>query len=276
MNFHVKVTRRVIEQLTRCRVLVRVGIGYDDIDIEAATEHGIPVANVPDYCVDEVSDHALSLLLACARKLFPYHKALHAGQWDYMSGAPIHRLRGQTLGLVALGKIARSLAGKAKALGLRVIAYDPYLHEDIFTAFGVERRDDLEALLSESDFVSLHTPLTPETQRMFGEACFQAMKPTAFLINTSRGPVIQEPALIQALQSGRIAGAAIDVFQTESLEPDHPLLGFENVIVTPHVAWYSEESLVAVQQGAIDDVLRVLQGKRPRHLVNPGVYAYKQ
>ncbi|MCC6444882.1 MAG: C-terminal binding protein [Armatimonadetes bacterium] len=275
MNFHVRASRSVIERLPRCRVIVRVGIGYDAVDVEAATERGVFVCNVPDYCVDEVADHALALMLACARKLFIYDRALRDRQWDYPSGTPVRRLRGQTLGLAAFGKVARSLSVKAKAMGMRVLAFDPYLHNDVLSAFGVERRTGLLEMLAESDFVSAHTPLTAETAGLFGERAFGAMKPGAFFINTSRGPVVNEPALVSALREGRIAGAGLDVYKTEPLLPDHPLLSFPNVILTPHIAWYSEESLAAVQEEAIASAIQALQGQRPSHLVNPMVYAHR-
>jgi len=262
------VTRRVIEAAPRCRVIARYGIGLDNIDLDAAAERGIVVTNVPDYCVDEVSDHALALLLACARRIVELHERVRSGRWDARDAVPIHRLRGRVLGLVGLGKIPRALAGKAQALGLEVIAADPYVDAEAMKALGV-RKVELAQLLAESDFVSVHAPLLPETRGLIGADALRRMKPTAYLINTARGPIVDEGALARALQEGWIAGAALDVLASEPPGPGHPLRGVDRVLLTPHVAFYSEESLQELQRKAAEEVARVLTGQPPRYAVGP-------
>ncbi|MDQ7842227.1 MAG: C-terminal binding protein [Armatimonadota bacterium] len=261
------VTRRVIEAARRCRVIARYGIGLDNVDLAAAAERGIVVTNVPDYCVDEVSDHALALLLACARRIVDLHDRVRSGRWDARDAVPIHRLRGQVLGLVGLGKIPRALAAKAQALGLEVIAADPYVDAETMKRLGV-RKVELAELLAESDFVSVHAPLLPETRGLIGEDALRRMKPTAYLINTARGPIVDEQALARALREGWIAGAALDVLATEPPGPDHPLRGLDRVVLTPHVAFYSEESLQELQRKAAEEVARVLTGQPPRYAVS--------
>ncbi|MDR7426193.1 MAG: C-terminal binding protein [Armatimonadota bacterium] len=261
------VTRRVIERAQRCRVIARYGIGVDNVDVDAATERGIVVTNVPDYCIEEVSDHALALLLACARKVAFLDRGVRAGRWEARDAVPIRRLRGQVLGLVGFGKIPRLLAAKARALGLTVLAYDPYLDAATCEAYGA-RQVELGELLARADFVSVHAPLTPQTRGLIGEAELRRMKPTAYLINTARGPIVHEAALLQALQEGWIAGAALDVLESEPPPAGHPLLQAPQVVLTPHVAFYSEESLQELQRKAAEEVARVLTGQPPRYPVN--------
>lgn len=261
------VTRRVIERAKRCRVIARYGIGVDNVDVTAATERGIVVTNVPDYCIEEVSDHALALLLACARKVALLDRGVRAGRWEARDAVPIRRLRGQVLGLVGFGKIPRLLAAKARALGLTVLAYDPYVDAGACEEHGA-RKVELGALLAQADFVSVHAPLTPQTRGLIGEAELRRMKPTAYLINTARGPIVHEAALLRALEEGWIAGAALDVLEHEPPPADHPLLQAPRVILTPHVAFYSEESLQELQRKAAEEVARVLTGQPPRYPVN--------
>jgi D-3-phosphoglycerate dehydrogenase len=218
----------------------------DNVDIEAATEKGIVVTRVPDYCIDEVSDHALGLLFALARKIPLANSRVHAGQWSVDLVSPLHRLRGQTLGLVGFGQIPRVLAPKAQALGLSVIAYDPYVSEEAMAAMGV-RQVDLEQLLEDADHISVHAPLTKETRHMFSRAAFQKMKPEAVLINTARGPLVDEEALVDALEAGELAGAALDVLEHEPPPAGSRLLGRQDLILTPHTGFYSEESLIDLQ-----------------------------
>jgi len=253
--------------MTRCRIIARYGIGVDNVDLGAATAKGIVVTNVPDYCVDEVSDHALALLLACARRIPGLAGRVRSGRWDARDAAPMHRLRGQTLGLVGFGKIPRRLADKARALGLEVIAFDPYVAGDEMEARGVQKTS-LPGLLARCDFVSVHAPLAPETQGMIAEAELRAMKRSAYLINTARGPLVLESALLRALEEEWIAGAALDVLQHEPPAADHPLQRFANVILTPHVAFYSEESVQELQRKAAEEVVRALSGRPPRSPVN--------
>ncbi len=261
------VTKRVIDRAPRCRVIARYGIGVDNVDLEAATEKGIVVTNVPDYCVDEVSDHALALLLACARRIAFLDRRVRTGRWNAKDAAPAYRLRGQVLGLVGFGKIPKLLASKAAVLGLQCIGFDPFIDAATFAKLGV-RKVDFETLLREADFVSIHTPLTSETRGLFGETALRAMKPTAYLINTARGPLVNENALARALTEGWIAGAALDVLETEPPTQGHPLLGLDNLILTPHVAFYSEASLQELQRKAAEEVASVLSGQSPRYPVN--------
>ena len=258
---YAKLTRDLLMQLTRCKAIGRFGLGVDNIDLAAAAEKGIQVNYVPDYCIHEVSDHAVTLLLALARKIPFSNKVVQSGRWEMPAVVPIHRLAGRVLGLVGFGNIPRMLAPKAKAFGLRVIAYDPYASADVFKAAGVGSVS-FENLLTLSDFVSIHAPLTNETRGLFGEAVFGKMKKGAFLINTARGPLVDEPALIAALDSGHLAGAALDVVAVEPMPKNSPLLGRDNVILTPHTAFYSVEALDELQSKCASDVARVLSGEK--------------
>ena len=264
---YASVTREVIQGLTRCKALGRYGIGVDNIDVQAATERGIAVVNVPSYCEDEVSDHALAMLLSWARKIPHYTQEIREGVWDWKTGRPIRRLRGQVLGLLGFGKIARLLARKAQALGLRVIAHDPYLPSEVFAEEGVERVD-FQQLLSQSDFLSVHVPLTPKTRHLIDAEALAKMKPTACLINTSRGPVVDEEALAKALEDGQIAGACLDVMEQEPPGEDNPLLRLPQVLLSPHVGWYSEESQAELRRKIAEDIGRALNGLLPHGLVN--------
>jgi D-3-phosphoglycerate dehydrogenase len=261
------VTGRVIAQAERCQVIARYGIGVDNVDVAAATARGIVVTNVPDYCVQEVSDHALALLLACARRVVWLDRAVREGRWETRDAVPIRRLSRQVLGLVGFGKIPRELARKAQALGLQVIAFDPYVNPAMMRELGVEPVA-LQSLAERSDYVSVHAPLTPQTEGLIDETALRQMKPTAYLINTARGRIVDEDALVQALEQGWIAGAALDVLCTEPPQRDHPLQRLDNVILTPHVAFYSEESLQDLQRKAAEEVVRVLTGQPPCYAVN--------
>lgn len=261
------VTRRVIERAERCRIIARYGIGVNNVDVGAASARGIIVTNVPDYCLEEVSDHALAMLLDCARRITFLDRRVRAGRWQAKDAVPTFRLRGQTLGLIGFGRIPRLLAQKAGAFGLRMLAFDPYVDAATIERHGAAPTS-LEDLLARSDYVSVHAPLTNETTGLIGEAALGQMKRTAYLINTSRGPVVDETALARALREGWIAGAALDVLITEPPAPDHPFLAFENVILTPHTAFYSEESLRELQTKAAEEVASVLAGRQPRYRVN--------
>jgi D-3-phosphoglycerate dehydrogenase len=228
------------------------------------------VTNVPDFCLEEVSDHALALLLACARRIVLFARATQSGVWNLAAGQPIPRLRGQTLGLIGYGGIARALAPKAQALGLRVLAYTPRLASGPLDAT-TTGMNDLYELLAASDFVSIHVPLTDETRGMLDARALRQMKPTAYLINTSRGAVIDEAALAQALADGQIAGAALDVLAHEPPGPDHPLLRSPNAILTPHAAFYSEAAIADLQRRAAEQAATVLRGELPPNIVNPAV-----
>lgn len=264
-----RVTPAVLDAAPRCRIVSRYGVGIDNIAVDRATELGILVTNVPDYCVEEVSDHALALLLACARSIPVYDRGTQAGRWDLPSGKPLYRMRGRTLGIIGCGRIGLALAAKAQGIGLRVLGYGPRIEEG--ERDGVTFTRNLTWLLSEADYVSLHTPLTIETQGMVNAAFLRQMKPEAFLINTSRGAVIDETALAEALRAGVIRGAALDVLSVEPPPPDHPLPGLPNCLITPHCAFTSVESLAELQQRAARHVAHALKGELPPHIVNPAV-----
>jgi D-3-phosphoglycerate dehydrogenase len=263
------ISAEVMARMAKCRIIARYGIGVDTIDLEAATRAGIIVTNNPTYCIEEVAEHTLALLLACARKVPFYERLVRAGRWEVPPGKPLFRLAGRTLGLVGFGNIARAVAVRAAAFGLRVLYYDPFVPEGQVP--GPAEKVELAALLAESDFVSVHPPLTAETRGMLGDAAFARMKPTAFVINCARGPIVDTAALVRALDAGRIAGCALDTTDPEPLPDPHPLRGRDNVIVTPHVAWYSEQAMVGLQAGAPGEVRRVLTGEWPANVVNPGV-----
>jgi D-3-phosphoglycerate dehydrogenase / 2-oxoglutarate reductase len=259
---YAKLPEDLLRQLTRCKVIGRFGLGVDNIDLPAAREMGITVTYVPDYCIEEVSDHAMALLLALARKIPFSNKLVQSGRWEMPAVVPIRRLRGQTLGLVGFGNIPRKVAPKAQAFGLRVIAYDPYVPPDAFKAAGVESVG-FDALLAAADFVSIHAPLTPETRGLFDAATFAKLKKGARLINTARGLLVDEPALTAALDNGQVGAAALDVLAFEPPPKDHPLFGRDNVILCPHTAWYSIEALEELQTKCASDVARVLLGEAP-------------
>ncbi len=264
---YAKLTTEIIEQMTQCRIISRFGIGVDNVEIATATRKGIVVTKVPDYCIDEVSDHAMALLLAIVRKISFANARVQAGEWQMPSVVPIHRLRGTVLGLVGFGRIPQLLAPKAQAFGLRVIASDPYVPEEVMSRAGVKRVEFAE-LVKTADYISIHAPLMPETNHLFNAAVFNQMKPTAYLVNTARGSVVDEVALAAALDKGQLAGAALDVVEKEP-PSGSPLLGRDNVILTPHTGFYSEESLAELQTKAAEEVVRVLSGEAPRNPVNP-------
>jgi D-3-phosphoglycerate dehydrogenase len=266
---YARITAEMIRQLERCRIISRFGIGVDNVDIEAATRAGIVVTKVPDYCIDEVSDHTMALLLAAVRKIPLSNSQVHTGTWKMPAVVPIHRLRGSVLGLVGFGRIPQLVAPKANAFGLRVIAHDPFIPAEVFARADVESVS-FDQLLTMSDYVSVHSPLTPETKGLFNADAFRRMKPSAYLVNTARGPIIDEAALAAALDAKQITGAALDVM-TQEPPGSSPLFGRDNVIVTPHTSFYSEESLVELQTKAAEEVVAVLSGKPPRNPVNPEV-----
>ena len=266
----VQVPARVIQAGAKLQVIGRYGIGVDNIDVDEATRRGIIVTNVPAYCLDEVSDHAMALILACARKICHFDALVHDGDWEIASGKPLFRLRGQTLGIIGFGKIGRTLAPKAQAFGLRILVHDPYVDADEVASRGCEKVE-LDVLLSKADFVSLHVPLTEATRGLIDEPRLRRMKPTAFVVNTARGAIIDQDALVRSLEHGWIAGAALDVFVPERLPADHALLKLPNVIATPHVAFYSEQSVQDLEVLAAENVGAVLSGRRPAAVVNPEV-----
>lgn len=258
---YAKLTRDILTQLTRCKAIGRFGLGVDNIDLVAAKEKGIAVNYVPDYCIREVSDHAMALLLALIRKIPLSNKLVQSGRWEMPAVVPIRRIEGTVLGLVGFGHIPRLVAPKAQAFGIKVIAYDPFAKPDVFKAARVESVD-LDTLLKTSDYVSVHAPLMPATRGMMNAVAFAQMKTGAYIVNTARGPLIDEPALIAALDSGQVGGAGLDVVTNEPLAKDSPLIGRDNVIISPHTAFYSIEALEELQTKCAGDVARVLSGEK--------------
>jgi D-3-phosphoglycerate dehydrogenase len=267
MVTYAKITAEMIGEMKKCRIISRFGIGVDNVDLAAATAKGIVVTKVPDYCIDEVSDHAMALLLSLVRKIPASSARAHAGRWEMPAVVPIHRLRGTVLGLVGFGRIPQLVAPKAKSFGLRVVTFDPYVPQGVLDQAGVERVEFAE-LLKVSDYISIHTPLLPETRHLFNTDAFNKMKPGSVIVNTSRGPVVDEAALAAALDAGKLAGAALDVLEQEP-PTSSPLFGRDNVILTPHTSFYSVEALEELQTKAAEEVVRVLSGQAPRNPVNP-------
>jgi D-3-phosphoglycerate dehydrogenase len=270
---YARIGRNVIDSMRHCQVIARYGIGVDIIDVEAATARQIQVTNVQDYCTDEVADHASALLLCLARKLIGYNDATHRGEWQWQSGRPIFRIRGKTMGIVSFGRIGRAIAERGKALGLHVVAYDPFVESSIFRIAGVERvgRDEI---FRRSDFLMMQVPMTPETRHFAGEPELRSMPRNAIVINTGRAQTVDNVALLKVLQEGHLAGAGLDDIEEEPAKRrnwsprENPLFGLSNVIITPHAAYYSEESIQLARETAAEEVVRVLQGRQPRFGVN--------
>ena len=258
--YHLRVDVPLLDKLPECRVVARCGSGYDNIDVAAARARRIVVTYVPGYGSADVAEHALALLLTSARRITVADRAMRAGRWPaYADLGPLRRLTGRTLGLLGFGQIAREIAIRARCLGLRVVAHDPYVPDPEFAADGVAQVTWQE-LLADSDILSIHVPLTPETSHLIDEEALARIRPGALIINTSRGGIIDEKALAAALSDGRLGGAALDVFQAEPPPANHPLFAREDVVVTPHSAAFTEEALAEVRARAIDDVVRVLTG----------------
>jgi D-3-phosphoglycerate dehydrogenase len=266
----VPITRSVIDQLKRCRVIARFGIGVDMIDLDAATERGILVCNTATYCLDEVSNHAMGLLLMLNRGMLHDVDVMRSGGWHRTTGLAPRRLAGQRLGLIGMGNIGRMVARKARGFGLDVVGYDPYLRA---REAQVDETPliDLDELLASADILSVHCPLNASTRHLLGQRELRLMKPTAFLINTARGPIVDQAALVEALADARLAGAGLDVFETEPLPADDPLRKLDNVILTPHSASWSVESSEECRRIAVEHVVTVLRGGVPSDVVNPAV-----
>ncbi len=264
VNQYALLTRRVFENLPKCKVVSRYGVGVDSVDLRAATDFGIIVANVPDYCMDEVASQTVAMILTLTRKTAFFDRKVKSGEWDFHLGIPIYRIKGKTLGLVGCGKIGLEVAKKISCFGVKVIAFDPFLEK---TLGGVELRD-LDSVLKESDFISIHCPLNDSTRHLIGEKEFKKMEKKPLLINTSRGPIIDERTLIKALEQGLISGAGLDVLETEPPDSQNPLLKMENVVLSPHMGFYSEESISELKRRTARNVSDVLMGKRPSSVVN--------
>ena len=269
-------TEEHMTAMKKCRIILALQVGYDYIDVKAATENNIIVSNVPAYGKEQVAVHALTLMLSVYRKIKIMSEETYRGGWNYNVGKPQFDTRGKKLGIIGLGKIGRTLARKVQGLDLDILAYDPYIADDIFEMLNIKRCYELNDLLDAADFISLHVPLTDETYHMISEKEMMMMKKEAVIINTCRGKVIDEKALCHVLKNNIIAGAGLDVLEKEPPDKDNPILSLSNAIVTPHTAWYTEESLERLKNQGMDEVIRVLKGKRPHHIVNPDVLSLQR
>ncbi len=258
----------VIENMDKCKVISRYGVGYDNVDVQAATEKGIYVANVPDYCAEDVSDHALALFLSAARSIPATDRAVRQGQWNVSQKSPLYRTEGKVFGLVGYGMIARVVHRKLGGFNLKkVLVFDPFVDAEVIHKAGGQKVE-LEQLCRESDYISVHAPLNESTRGILGREQFAIMKPGVLLINVARGPVVDEKALLEALSDRVIAGAALDVYETEPLPKEHPLRKKENVVLTDHGGWYTIESMAELKTKAAQNVASVLTGKAPPYPVN--------
>ena len=267
INQYAPIDEAALAGLQRCRVVVRYGVGVDNVDVAAASRHGVWVVNVPDYGVEEVSDHTLALLMNLLRGVGRLDRAVRSGTWDVRIIRPLHRVRTLTVGVVGCGRIGSAFARKVRCLGVRVLAYDPARIPEEMVRDGVQQVG-FDELLAASDAISLHLPLSEETRYLIGAGQLRQMKSDAYLINTSRGGLVDSAALLRALNEGEIAGAALDVLEVEPPEKGEALISHDRVVVTPHAAWYSEESYEALKSEAAREVVRVLSGERPRSPVN--------
>ena len=266
-------SQSVIAEMKKCRIIVTASVGFDHIDLKAASSRGIYVSNVPGYCAEEVADHTIGLIIAVTRKILILNKSTRAGKWDdWQAAEPIYRLRNRTLGIVGLGRIGTAVSLRAKALGLNVIAYDPYIPIGRDASIGV-KSVKLDSLLCESDIISMHAPLTDETRHMIGSRELEKMKHGVFIINTARGALIDPKALADSLHSGKVAGAGIDVFEREPPDPDDPFLRMDTVVVTPHTGFLSTESQLDRQIMAVDEVVRILRNEHPRSALNSEIHS---
>ena len=262
------VPKELIDGLEKCKIIARYATGYDNMELEYAAEKGIYITNIPDYCREEVSTHALALLLDLNRMISAYNSWTRSGRWYGMAGEQKqHSLKNQVIGVISFGKIARSFIDKIKPLSGNIWVYDAYVDDSVIEEYGCVPKS-FEEILTGADYISIHCPLTDETRHLFDREAFRKMKPTGAIINAARGPVVCEEDLIWALENHEIAGAALDVLENEPPSPDSPLLGLDNCIITPHVAWYSEESQRVLQRTPAEEVARVLQGMEPLSAVN--------
>lgn len=261
------INKTVIEHSAKCKIIARTGIGVNNVDVNEATKNNIYVTNVCTAQIPDVANHAIALILVCAKKIVLLNNAVKSGIWDVNVAEPVYCLSEKNIGLIGFGGIAREVARRAKVFDMKVSAYDPYVPDNVFNEYGV-KKVSFDSIINESDFISIHMPLTDETKNRFSYEEFEAMKPTAYIINTARGGIIDEAALIDALEKGKIAGAGLDVISTEFPGPDHPLFKFSNVVLTPHSAYFSVECNEALQRSAAEEVLRVLKGEKPISLVN--------
>jgi D-3-phosphoglycerate dehydrogenase len=261
----IEMTAELIRRLRKCKVLLRYGVGTDNVNVQTATEAGIIVGHVPSYCLDEVSSHAIGLLLACVRRIVRTHQKMERGEWDVHRNEPVWRTAGKTLGLVGFGQIGQAVARKLAGWGLRILAHDPFVESAPVELV------DLETLCRESDYISIHAPLLPETRHLIGAKQFARMKRGAILVNTARGPLVDTQALLEALGAGNVVQAALDVFEEEPLPANSILRSHSQIIVTDHVGWYSEESQIELQKTAAREAVAVCLGGLPQSMANPEV-----
>lgn len=270
----VKITRSLIAGWGKCKLVIRHGAGYDNVDVVALTERGIVLEYIPDYCADEVAEQAIALMFACARKIVWSRKVLDdsvaRGEWDFADIIPMYRIAGATIGIVGCGRIGGLVYEKLRSFGVKFLICDPYLSAKRRQKLGIEVHD-LKTVCGASDFVTVHTPLNDETRKMFNAETIGWMKPSAFLVNTSRGGMVDHDALGAALKSGQIAGAGIDVYETEPPGRDFPLLGLDNVVLTPHLSWYSKDAEQSIREKILQDIFMYVEGTGPRIPVNPEV-----
>ena len=262
-----RVTGDIIRSMSRCRIISRAGTGLDTIDIPVATECCIWVTYVPDYSIDEVSAHAIALLMSLARGIPFLSQATRNGTWNSAAWGPIYRMQDQTLGILGLGRIGQATASKGRGLGLKVIAFDPFADQEVADKLGV-RLVDLDTVARESDYISLHSPLLDSTRHIINTDFLAKMKPSAYIVNAARGPLIDEDALLAAVRSGQIAGAGLDVLAVEPIDPNSPLLKEDRILITPHAAWYSEQAKLDMRTRATEEVVRILSGQPPRAPAN--------
>ncbi|MDH7568566.1 MAG: C-terminal binding protein [Armatimonadota bacterium] len=271
----VKVTPEIVAGWKKCRLLIRHGVGYDNVDVPALTRAGIPLCYIPDYCVEEVAEQAIALILACARRVVSSRKVLEdssaSGIWDFTPVIPMFRMAGRTLGIIGCGRIGSRVYQKLQSFGLNILVCDPYLSEERKKELGIEVVDK-ETIFREADYITLHTPLTDETRYLINAESLAMMKPTAYVVNTARGGIVDAEALADALERGTIAGAAIDVYEKEPPDPHLRLFKLPNVILTPHLAWYSEDAAWRIRELIVLEIHRFVKGLRPRYCVNPEVY----
>jgi D-3-phosphoglycerate dehydrogenase len=269
------ITPRIIDSLEKCELIQTLSVGYDCVDVAAATAKKIPVCNTPVYCTDEVANHAITLVLSVARKIHLIIPNTRNASWDYLYTKPVYNFKDKTFGIIGLGRIGRTIVQKAKGFQMKVAAYDPYVDDDIFRLKDVDRKYELDDLLRESDYITIHAPLTTETFHMINDRAFDLMKESAVIVNTARGAIIDEDALCRALEKGKIAGAGIDVLEKEPPTGDTQLVKLKNAVVTPHIAWYSVESFKRDMVLGMDELISVLDGRRPRYIVNPEIFGMR-
>ena len=281
INQYARVGWETIQRMKQCKVIARYGVGVDIVDVGAATERGILVTNVQDYCTEEVADHSIALWLTLARKLPRYDKATRSGVWNWQTGAPVFRIRGRVMGIVSFGKIGQAIAERARGFGVELMVYDPYISQSSIEKMGC-RSVNKETLIRESDFLMMQAPMTEETHHFLSFNEFKLMKSNAIVINTGRGPTIDNKALYQALTQQEIAAAGLDDPEEEpakrsSWDPqDNPIFSLPNVLVTPHAAYYSEESIRIARETAATQVAKMIRGEVPDYPVNPEVLNRQQ